>query len=268
MKWFKHDAHSLSKANIEKLIMEFGMEGYGLYYACLEMIAGTIETSNITFELEHDAKIIAHKFKMDTLQVETIMHRCIEYGLFDLADTGKLRCLQLARMIDDSTSRNPEFIQMQKSLIESGLMNSEKFGKIRKNFDQNRIEENRIEDINTGNTEEAITYSRLFIYWNDRVNTQKHKDITTFTNNFKKTKLKQILKEYTPDDIEQAIHNYDIILGDEKYYFKYKWTLWEFLSRGLSKFVSAAVPFTNYLIKNHADTSRDDLYKEKYDIRY
>lgn len=111
-------------------------------------------------------------------------------------------------------------------------------------------------------------YGKLFNFWNDRANTQKHKDITTFTNNFKKTKLKQILKEYTPDDIEQAINNYDIILGDEKYYFKYKWTLWEFLSRGLSKFVFAAAPFTNFVNKNNIDASRDDLYKEKYDIRY
>lgn len=145
MKWFKHDSHSLGRANIERLIMEFGIEGYGLYYACIEMIAGTIETNNITFELEHDAKIIAHKFKMDTLRVETIMHRCIEYGLFDMADSGKLRCLQLAKMIDDSTSKNPEFKKMQESLIESGLINSEKFRKIPKVSSQNRIEENRIE---------------------------------------------------------------------------------------------------------------------------
>lgn len=149
MKWFKHDAHSLSRAAIEKLIMEHGMEGYGLYYACLEMIAGTIETRNLTFELEHDAKIIAHKFKMDTLKVEQIMHRCIELGLFDLADSGNLRCLRLAIMIDDSTSKNPEFIKLKEFLNSSGVLklnNSEKFRKIPKRSSQNRIEEKRKEE--------------------------------------------------------------------------------------------------------------------------
>ena len=29
MKWFKHDSNALHDAKIEKLIMKFGIEGYG-----------------------------------------------------------------------------------------------------------------------------------------------------------------------------------------------------------------------------------------------
>jgi len=179
LKWFKHDAHSLSKASIEHLIMEFGIEGYGLYYACLELIAGTIDAQNLTFELEHDAKIIAHKFKMDTLKVEQIMHRCIELRLFDLADSGHLRCLTLAKMIDDSTSKNPAFISMQKNLIESGLLDSEKFRKIPKNSEQNRIDKNRIEEKRKEKKNKDIsaeTLNSFNIFWelyNRKVNKEK-----------------------------------------------------------------------------------------------
>jgi len=129
--------------------MEYGIEGYGLYYACVEIIAGNLSTDNITFELEHDAKIMAYKFRMDTLKVEEIMHRCIEYGLFDLAESGHIRCLSLARMLDESTSRNPEFAKLQSKVKISGLI-PEKFpkasGQTLKISEQNRIEEKRIEE--------------------------------------------------------------------------------------------------------------------------
>jgi|GEM_PF-1801167 len=124
MKWFKHDAHSLRKANIERLIMEYGIEGYGLYYACLEMIAGDIATDDLTFELKHDAELIAHKFKMDTMRVEKIMHRCIELNLFDLADSGRIRCLKLAHMLEESISKNREMRLMKENLYKSGLLHS------------------------------------------------------------------------------------------------------------------------------------------------
>jgi len=122
MKWFKHDAHSLRKAKIERLIMEYGIEGYGLYYAALEMIAGDIATDDLTFELKHDAELIAHKFKMDTIRVEKIMNRCIELSLFDLADSGRIRCLKLAYMLEESISKNMEMRQLKENLHKTGLL--------------------------------------------------------------------------------------------------------------------------------------------------
>lgn len=125
MKWFKHNTRSLHKANVERLIMEHGINGYGLYYACIELIAGEISIKNLTFELEHDAELIAKKFKMDTLDVEKIMHRCIELGLFDLADSGRLRCLELAQMLDETISKNHYVKEMRDAInrnVNSGLI--------------------------------------------------------------------------------------------------------------------------------------------------
>src|SRR6056297_1602766 len=98
MKWFKHETQRTAK--IERLIMEHGVEGYGLYQYCREIIAGELSAENITFELEHDAELIAHKLQMDTLKVEKIMHRCIELSLFELADSGLVSCLSLAVSLD------------------------------------------------------------------------------------------------------------------------------------------------------------------------
>jgi hypothetical protein len=156
MKWFKHDAHSLRKASIERLILEFGIEGYGLYYACMELIAGDISIDNLTFELEHDAELIANKFKMDTIKVGKIMHRCIELNLFELQDNGKISCYHLARMLDETITKNVQVREIKHKITAKldkfGVKspNSGEIPELLRSYseaipDQKRIEENRIE---------------------------------------------------------------------------------------------------------------------------
>ncbi len=90
--------------------MKFGVEGYGLYFACIEMIADKLTSDNITFELEHDAEILAYKFKLDTLKVEAIMKFCINLGLFQYnIETQRIVCFKLAKRLDTSMSQNIEF---------------------------------------------------------------------------------------------------------------------------------------------------------------
>lgn len=54
------------------------------------------------------------------------------------------------------------------------------------------------------------------------------------------------LKDSTQGEICQAIKNYAEIVKDEQYYFKYKWTLKEFLRRGLEKFMDLDIAKQNY----------------------
>ena len=54
MKWFKHDSNAQADAKLERLIIRHGLEGYGLYWYCLELIVGNIEAHNLTFkQLQH-----------------------------------------------------------------------------------------------------------------------------------------------------------------------------------------------------------------------
>ncbi len=55
------------------------------------------------------------------------------------------------------------------------------------------------------------------------------------------------LKDNTEQEIIQAIKNYAEIQKSELYYFKYIWTLKEFLKRGLSKFLDGDIARKNYL---------------------
>ena len=141
MKWFKHDSNALHDAKIEKLIMQYGIEGYGLYFACIEMIADKLTSDNITFELEHDAEILAYKFKVDTLKVETIMKFCVSLGLFQYnVETQRIVCFNLAKRLDTSMSQNPEFKKIITNPNFTHLIESNSFVK------QKRREENTKEE--------------------------------------------------------------------------------------------------------------------------
>ena len=64
MNWFKHDTDASNDAKIKKLILRYSATGYAVYFHGLELIAAGINENNITFELEHDAEIIADNLKI------------------------------------------------------------------------------------------------------------------------------------------------------------------------------------------------------------
>ncbi len=105
MKWFKHFSDARDGKKLSKLRMKYGVEGYGIYWYCLECVAGDLGSGKITFELKHDAEIIAFNLKMDTLKVEEIMRYMIDIDLFENSE-GKITCLRLAKYLDKKVTRN------------------------------------------------------------------------------------------------------------------------------------------------------------------
>lgn len=139
MKWFKHDSDASKDAKLKRLIMKYGMEGYGLYWYCLELIVSDIESDKITFELEHDAEIISFDTGIHYERVQEMMVHMVKLGLFEESE-GVVRCLKLAKRLDKSMTSNSSM----RNLIE----------KVRKNHDGVMIdadkvmqEEKRLEEI-------------------------------------------------------------------------------------------------------------------------
>ena len=90
--------------------------------------------------------------------------------------------------------------------------------------------------------EEVDIYIPIFKKWNE----QKiiiHKKITPRI----KSSINSALKEFSREEILQAFENYKTVLSGAEYYFTYKWTLEDFLKRGLRKFVDEADPFNNFI---------------------
>ncbi len=104
MKWYKHDTAANMDAKLQEVMFDYGLEGYGLYWYCLELIAANVAPGNLTFELEHDARIIARNTGNTPQKVQEMMTRFIDLGLFE-NDNGRITCLKLAKKVDDYTSK-------------------------------------------------------------------------------------------------------------------------------------------------------------------
>lgn len=107
MKWVKHDTDANQDAKLQNVLLDYGLEGYGLYWYCIELIAGKIDKENITFELEHDARVIARNTGCTAQKVEEMMKYFVASGLFENSN-GVVTCLKLAKRLDKSMTSNPE----------------------------------------------------------------------------------------------------------------------------------------------------------------
>ena len=135
MQWFKHSSCAHNDAKLEKVLMKYGADGYGLYWYCLELIAGKISSKDITFKLEHDAEILGYRLKIDSLRVEEIMRYCITLGLFE-ESSGTITCLKLAKSLDERWTRSEDL----KSVIK---MSSDSLQTVATRLDKNRIDKIR-----------------------------------------------------------------------------------------------------------------------------
>jgi hypothetical protein len=92
---------------LQNVLLDYGLEGYGLYWYCIELIAGKVDKENITFELEHDARIIARNTGCTPQKVEEMMRYFVDIGLFENSQ-GVITCLKIAKRLDKSMTSNPE----------------------------------------------------------------------------------------------------------------------------------------------------------------
>jgi hypothetical protein len=161
MKWFQHDSNASSDSKIRKLLLRYGPEGYAVYFHCLELIAAEVKPKKITFELEHDAEIIADNlnFKGNNDfsaidRVNNIMKYIVDLNLFQ-ENHDKIVCLKLALRLDNTTSRSPEINIIKHKLFGD---NKEHTKMLQSNNEEptekhsSRIDENTIHNIKTDKT--------------------------------------------------------------------------------------------------------------------
>jgi len=101
-------------------------------------------------------------------------------------------------------------------------------------------------------------YIVIFKLWNEQ-KVIEHKKLTADM----KRAIDTALRDFTPDEVSQAIKNYAEIVSSDAYFFRYKWTLKDFLKRGLEKFMDAEVARQNYLKEKggQGGTRRQDSTK-------
>ena len=107
-------------------------------------------------------------------------------------------------------------------------------------------------DTNINSTNKNSTKSNsirdIYNFWNTQ-NIIKHRKLNSKMRN----KINSTLKEYTSGEIKQSIKNYAEILNDKKYWFSYRWTIDEFLHRGLEKFMDSEIAKQNYINRDYKE---------------
>lgn len=122
MQWIKHDTDANQDAKLQNVLLDYGIEGYGLYWYCIELIAGKVDKNNITFELEHDARIIARNVGSTAQKVEEMMKYFVDIGLFECSNN-TITCLKLAKRLDQSMTSNPQMREIIKNFkCHDGIM--------------------------------------------------------------------------------------------------------------------------------------------------
>lgn len=141
MKWIKHDTDANQDAKLQNVLLDYGLEGYGLYWYCIELIAGKVDKDNITFELEHDARIIARNVGSTAQKVSEIMKYFVEIGLFECSNN-VITCLKLAKRLDKSMTSNPQMREIISNFkSHDGVMiESEKPMQDKIRLDQSRLD--------------------------------------------------------------------------------------------------------------------------------
>jgi hypothetical protein len=218
MQWFKHDSDANMDGKLQEVLLDYGLEGYGLYWYCLELICSKITANNINFELEHDARVIARNTGSSVQKVQEMMKKFVSIGLFE-SNNGFVTCYKLAKRIDQSMSGNPKMRELIRN-IKSVVQNNQANQQLENNQstvmtqstdshdsvmqEENRIEENRIEKNNTKDMSVSPKHDEsvkeVFQHWQTVMNSPRSK-----LGDDRKKQIAKALKTYSVEELKKAI---------------------------------------------------------------
>ena len=107
------------------------------------------------------------------------------------------------------------------------------------------------------NKEDKEDIIRVFDFWNS----QKVVVHRRLTDDIRK-RISAKLRDYPADDVCKAIANYAEIVLSPAYWWNHKWTIEDFLARGLEKFLDGEIAKQNYRGKRAGQTGQSRLSRE------
>jgi hypothetical protein len=113
MQFFKHYTNMRHNLKIKKLVIKYGLRGYGLYNLIIESITENLCSENPLPELKETAADIALLYSEDTTMINEIMAYMLNNDLFELNEiTGKITCSNIYKYIDKAQTRSEEIRKM------------------------------------------------------------------------------------------------------------------------------------------------------------
>lgn len=199
MKWFKHDADAGNDAKLRKLRIKYGATGYGIYWYCLELIARNVEKHNLTFELEHDAELIAEDFKLSAELVQEMMTYMVNLSLFENTQ-GVITCLKMSTRTDEYTQKLISNLNKNKNSV--GTI-SDSVGTISESIEENRTEENRTDSFIVGNDVANCPHQKIIKLY------AKHLPMLTQVKVWSDARAKNLKARWAEDEKRQTLDYWD-----------------------------------------------------------
>jgi hypothetical protein len=179
MEWFRHDSNANLDDKLQQVLLSYGLEGYGLYWYCIELIVNKVSADNITFELKHDARVIARNTGSTPQKVEEMMKHFVELGLFEAHANGLITCMKVAKRLSASATSN----QYMRKIIHTINTNNDLQLPSCQRHDVVMKEEKRIEEKKVIKTSipSDFTVSERVIRW---ANEKGYRDLNKHLDNF------------------------------------------------------------------------------------
>jgi len=179
MEWFRHDSNANLDDKLQQVLLSYGLEGYGLYWYCIELIVNKVSADNITFELKHDARVIARNTGSTPQKVEEMMKHFVELGLFEAHANGLITCMKVAKRLSASATSN----QYMRKIIHTINTNNDLQLPSCHRHDVVMKEEKRIEEKRVIKTTipSDFTVSERVISW---ANEKGYRDLNKHLDNF------------------------------------------------------------------------------------
>lgn len=250
--YFSHDANARNDEKILMLRAEHGMEGYGIYWALLEMMFESADT-----KLFHNKiRGMAVSYNIDITLLQSVINVAITEGLF-VSDGEKFWSESLIRRKDKFHDSKRKRSEAGKKGMEKRWGNKQKDNNVITNDNdvitknnkgkESKGKESKEVIISSPNEEEFDPYIFLFDYYNQKGIIQ-HKSLTAAM----KKEIKARLKDYELQQLVQVIDNYAIVQNGEEYLWDYKYGLADLMrDKDVRKFIDDAAPLVNFKKKNN-----------------
>jgi len=238
--YFPHDSKASDGTTLTIIDSQFGNDGYAFWFKLLERLAASpghfLDCRNsarwqFLLAKTHTSEDIACRLlnllaELDAIDAELWLNKVVwSQNLVDnIADVYKNRRALIPQK-PSVNGNNP---------ITFGVStggNSTLAGVSTGESTQTKLKETKLKETILG----------IYNYWNEQ-GIIIHKKVTSEIEGA----IKATLNEYPEEDIVRGIANYAEIQKDDQYYFKYAWTLKDFLKRGLSKFLDIEIARKNY----------------------
>ncbi len=236
--YFPHDTDASESKTLTIIQAKYGNDGYAFWFKLLQLL-GKSPGHYYDFNKPADWEfLLAKTHQNDTETAKGILNTLSLLDAIDpeLYQHGIIWCQKFVDRIADAYSRTVSGAPSRPKIKVNVTKTDE-------SVDRNPESATEMPQTKGKETKGKETiYIVLFNLWNEQ-KIIAHKKLTDDI----KRAIDRALKEHSQDEVSQAIKNYAEILKGDQYYFKYSWTLIDFLKRGLEKFLDLKIAQQNYL---------------------